>query len=89
MKASPAATSPATADTGRIRLGAGWRMPTKPVRENFQASLRDALSVPPYPALKALGYFQTPLRGANPTRSSHSADEHLPNNGQLLTKKHS
>jgi hypothetical protein len=29
------------------------------VRENFQASLRDALSVPLYPALKAPGYSQS------------------------------
>ena len=39
------------------------------VRENFQASLRDARSAPLYPALKAPGYSQTPLRGANPARS--------------------
>jgi hypothetical protein len=46
----------------------------KSVRENFQAFLRDALRFPLYPALKAPGYSQTPLRRANPARLSHSAD---------------
>ena len=33
MKSSPMIVSPATADTGRIRLGGGWRLPsTKPTR---------------------------------------------------------
>jgi hypothetical protein len=33
MSQSHAATSPATTDTGRIRLGGGWRLPAaKPSR---------------------------------------------------------
>jgi GH15 family glucan-1,4-alpha-glucosidase len=39
-----------------------------------QASLRDALSVQPYPALKAPGYFQTPLPGRKYCPLVHSAD---------------
>ena len=33
MKSTAAIASPATNDTGRIRLGGGWRLPaTKPIR---------------------------------------------------------
>jgi len=33
MKPIPATASPATSDTGRIRLGGGWRLPAaKPTR---------------------------------------------------------
>jgi hypothetical protein len=33
MKSSPTIVLPATADTGRIRLGGGWRLPSaKPAR---------------------------------------------------------
>ncbi len=33
MKSSPMIVLPATADTGRIRLGGGWRLPSsKPAR---------------------------------------------------------
>src|ERR1700719_4722805 len=61
-----------SAEAGLILLRSrrGWKC----VRETFQASLRDALSVRLYPALKAPGYSQTPLRGANPGRLCHSAD---------------
>jgi hypothetical protein len=55
-------------------LSDAYQWGSRGVRENFQASLRDALSVPLYPALKAPGYSQTPLRGANPARSSHRPD---------------
>ena len=52
---------PAAAELRLILLGSrrGWKC----VRETFQASLRDALSVRLYPALKAPGYFLTSLWG--------------------------